>query len=221
MQRHHFVTKQIVILVLGVFLSACSPSTDPSPQNVPAVSTSSTIKATQVATSPVTQAITTSSPIPPNVPPTQTNSTIIATQVAISPVTQAIATSGLAIYRGVSSEEPSFSYGIRYDPSEWQYTDETTEYFSFPKLVHRHITDCYLQLDAGGTGAEFVTYRELADLEWSIYLINKKLLGYVVNIDNVYFLFDVGLPDEFSTIDITACQQDAEEVLDTFVVAGS
>jgi len=84
--------------------------------------------------------------------------------------------------------------------------------------MHRNLPGCVLWLRAGPVGARFITTKTLADYEWKVSQVQTNILHYSTSWDDIWFIFGLILPDDYSGGTTTPCQQTAESVISTFSI---
>lgn len=155
-------------------------------------------------------------PISPLVPRSDSNGTFSETpNRSLQPSTPD--RSDWPIYR---SEYPGdwVQFEVRYDPRVWSLVDEQTEHV---RLAHREIQKCSVRLMSYSTEVSaFYGTVHLAGIEWNLAASRKTLLHYsTLTPEQLSFIINVELPEEFSPAHKSLCQSAAEVVIDTFMVA--
>jgi hypothetical protein len=178
-----------VILLLVFTLGSCRQLTNTPPPTKP--TTSFAITATQILASPIVT---------------------VATSTAITLTSE---TPLLVDYQGSNPYRKNPRFDLAYNPLIWSIVgDEGTNLGN--RLLHNTIENCYLRLEAGPMGAPYVASTSLAGRDWTILQIQPQILQYFFTIDDISFIFNLVLPEEYSPTIKSVCQAQAEEVINTF-----
>ena len=70
----------------------------------------------------------------------------------------------------------------------------------------------------GALGAEQIAKVSLAWSDWTIYQVQPKYLHYSLRWEDISFIFDLYLPNEFNAGEKSLCRQEAEDILYTFEI---
>ena len=71
---------------------------------------------------------------------------------------------------------------------------------------------------AGALGAEKIATVSLAGSDWTIYQVHPKYLHHSLRREDISFIFDLYLPNEFIAGEKSLCRQEAEDILYTFEI---
>jgi hypothetical protein len=125
--------------------------------------------------------------------------------------------SPLEYYQGSNPYREYPRFELAYDSSLWSLIgDEGTNLGK--RLVHKHIADCYLRLESGPMGALSFGQISLAGREWAISQLQSRILRYSSAEADIAFIFDLTLPEEYSSTIKGVCQTQAEEIINTFQI---
>jgi hypothetical protein len=120
-------------------------------------------------------------------------------------------------YRGPSAYGPTPLFEIAYEPAAWQYVEDDGS--GRPsQLKHRSLTGCSLWLRAGPVGSTAVASVYLAGVEWKIAQVDENIIQYVLPQDQFAWIFGLILPEPYTGMANSQCQDAAERVIDTFQV---
>jgi dipeptidyl aminopeptidase/acylaminoacyl peptidase len=122
-----------------------------------------------------------------------------------------------AHYRGPNPYRSTPSFDVQYDQAVWEYVEDGIS-GRRSQLVHRDLPGCVLWLQAGPVGARLVTTTTLADYEWKVSQVQSNVLHYSTSWSDIWFIFGLTLPGDYSEGTITPCQQAAEGVISTFSI---
>lgn len=162
-------------------------------------------------------------PVRTPIPPTLTVTTVHAvTSTVSSMITPTLIPlppelSLLEYYQGSNPYREYPRFELAYDSSLWSLIgDEGTNLGK--RLVHRRIADCYLRLESGPMGALSFGQISLAGREWAISQLQSRILRYSSAEADIAFIFDLTLPEEYSSTIKGVCQTQAEEIINTFQI---
>jgi hypothetical protein len=123
----------------------------------------------------------------------------------------------MASYRGPNPYRPTPMYEVTYDPAVWEYVaDDGSGRPS--QLKHRTMIGCTIWLRAGPVDAKEVAQVWLADRAWSLSQVQSNVIQYVAPQDGFAWIFGVLLPEPFTGMANSNCQDAAELVIGTFKV---
>jgi hypothetical protein len=108
-------------------------------------------------------------------------------------------------------------FEVWYDPQLWEF-GERQEY-NQPELVNRQEPACVLNLRGDPGARPFLGCAGLAGQRWRVFLSHDKYLSYSTTADRITYIFGIALPDSYAREQPSVCQQMAEDVIDTFVIA--
>lgn len=86
------------------------------------------------------------------------------------------------------------------------------------QLKHRSLPGCAIWLRAGPVGATEVATVWRAEREWTLSQVQSNIIQYSSAQGDITWIFGVLLPEAWSGQGNSACQDAAEQVIDTFSV---
>lgn len=86
------------------------------------------------------------------------------------------------------------------------------------QLKHRSLLGCAIWLRPGPVDATQVAAMWRAEREWSLSLVQPNILQYATGQGDAGWIVGVLLPEAWSGLGNSACQDASEQVIDTFTV---
>lgn len=123
----------------------------------------------------------------------------------------------VAHYQGPNPYRASPSFDVAYDPTVWEFVEDDGSGRQ-DQLKHRSLPGCTIWLRAGPVGGTETATVWLAERAWTISQVQSNAIQYTAPQDDVAWVFGVLLPEAYSGMGNSTCQDAAERVLDTFRV---
>lgn len=134
-----------------------------------------------------------------------------------SPAAGVPAGAAVAHYQGPNPYRATQLFGVTYDPAVWEYVEDDGSGRQ-SQLKHRSLPGCAIWLRAGPVDATQVALVWRAEREWTLSLVQPNVLQYSAGQDDTGWIFGVLLPEPWSGLGNSTCQDAAEQVIDTFTV---
>jgi hypothetical protein len=123
----------------------------------------------------------------------------------------------VAHYQGPNPYRATPRFDVAYDAAVWDYVQDDGS--GRPsQLKHRSLPGCAIWLRAGPVGATEVATVWRAEREWTLSQVQSNIIQYSSPQGDIGWIFGVLLPDAWSGLGNSACQDAAEQVIDTFSV---
>ena len=141
----------------------------------------------------------------------------VATTEATAEVTMEPAVETVAHYQGPNPYRATPRFDIAYDTAVWEYVEDDGS-GRLSQLKHRSDPGCTIWLRAGPVGATEVATVWLAERAWTLSQVQSHVILYSAPEGDIGWNFGVLLPEEYSGMGNSSCQDAAERVIDTFKV---
>jgi hypothetical protein len=152
--------------------------------------------------------------------PAQANSPVLPTVTATaggSAVDVETAEGTMAHYQGPNSYRAIPRFDIAYDTAMWEYVEDDGSGRQ-SQLKHRSDPGCTIWLRAGAVGVTEMATVWLAERAWTIGQVQSQAILYTSPEGDISWNFGVLLPEEYSGMGNSSCQDAAERVIDTFQI---
>ncbi|MFN8468474.1 MAG: hypothetical protein U0X20_23150 [Caldilineaceae bacterium] len=123
----------------------------------------------------------------------------------------------VAHYQGPNSYRATPRFEVAYDTSVWEYVEDDGSGRQ-SQLKHRSDPGCTIWLRAGAVGTTEVATVWLAERAWMIGQVQSHFILYWAPEGDIGWIFGVLLPEEYSGMGNSNCQDAAERVIDTFTI---
>ncbi len=136
-----------------------------------------------------------------------------------SPSTVTLDPTGGAIahYQGPNPYRATPLFDIAYDSAMWEYVEDDGSGRQ-SQLKHRSLPGCAIWLQAGPVGATEVATAWMAERAWTISQVQSNIIQYSSTEGDINWIFGLLLPEPWSGMGNSTCQDAAEQVIDTFTV---
>jgi hypothetical protein len=123
----------------------------------------------------------------------------------------------VAHYQGPNPYRATPLFDVAYDTAVWEYVEDDGS--GRPsQLKHRSLPGCTIWLRAGPGDATQVATVWRAEREWTLSQVQSNIIQYSSPQGDIGWIFGVLLPEAWSGRGNSACQDAAEQVIDTFSV---
>jgi hypothetical protein len=126
-------------------------------------------------------------------------------------------TETVAHYQGPNPYRATPLFDVAYDAAVWEYVQDDG-LGRQSQLQHRSLPGCVIWLRAGPAGATQVATVWRAEREWTLSQVQSNVIQYSSPQGDIDWIFGVLLPEAWSGLGNSACQDAAEQVIDTFTV---
>jgi hypothetical protein len=123
----------------------------------------------------------------------------------------------VAHYQGPNPYRATPRFDVAYDTAVWEYVEDDGS-GRLSQLKHRSDPGCTIWLRAGPVGATEVATVWLAERAWTLAQVQSHVILYSAPEGDIGWNFGVLLPEEYSGMGNSNCQDAAERVIDTFKV---
>ena len=123
----------------------------------------------------------------------------------------------VAHYQGPNSYQATPRFDVAYDAAVWEYVEDDGSGRQ-SQLKHRTDPGCTIWLRAGAVGTTEVATVWLAERAWTIGQVQSHVILYWAPEGDIGWIFGVLLPEEYSGMGNSSCQDAAERVIDTFKI---
>ncbi len=123
----------------------------------------------------------------------------------------------VAHYQGPNSYRATPRFDVAYDTATWEYVEDDGSGRQ-SQLKHRSDPGCTVWLRAGAVGTTEVATVWLAERAWTIGQVQSHVILYTAPEGDISWNFGVLLPEAYSGMGNSSCQDAAERVIDTFKV---
>ncbi len=124
---------------------------------------------------------------------------------------------GVTHYQGPNSYRATPRFDDAYDTTVWEYVDDDGSGRQ-SQLKHRSDPGCTIWLRAGAVGATEVATVWLAERAWTIAQVQSQVILYTAPEGDISWNFGLLLPEAYSGMGNSSCQDAAERVIDTFKI---
>ena len=198
-----YLSLSIFALLLLVVMGGCVPV----PARAPAQQTATA--------APAVPAVATATSTPTAVPPPATELPPAAASPA--PLTPSPTEATVAHYQGPNPYRATPLFDVAYDPAVWEYVEDDGSGRQ-SQLQHRSLGGCTIWLRAGPVGAPEMAQVWLAGRGWTLSQVQSNIVQYSAPQGDISWIFGVLLPEPYSGMGNSSCQDAAEQVIDTFTV---
>lgn len=122
---------------------------------------------------------------------------------------------GVTHYQGPNSYRATPRFDVAYDTAVWEYVEDDGSGRQ-SQLKHRSDPGCTIWLRAGAVGATEVATVWLAERAWTIAQVQSQVILYTAPEGDISWNFGLLLPEAYSGMGNSSCQDAAERVIDTF-----
>jgi hypothetical protein len=186
-------------LLLLLAMGGCVRAPAPAELNIPVLPTA-TAAPTDAATA--------------EMPATETTEEAAAAPAAVTPEP---AGETVAHYQGPNSYRATPRFDVAYDTAVWEYVEDDGSGRQ-SQLKHRNEPGCTIWLRAGPVGATEAATVWLAERAWTLSQVQSHIIQYSAPEGDISWIFGVLLPEEYSGMGNSSCQDAAERVIDTFTI---
>lgn len=123
----------------------------------------------------------------------------------------------VAHYQGPNPYRATPRFDVAYDTAVWEYVEDDGSGRQ-SQLKHRSDPGCTIWLRAGAVGSTEVATVWLAERPWTIAQVQSHVILYWAPEGDIGWIFGVLLPEEYSGMGNSSCQDAAERVIDTFKI---
>lgn len=210
----------LLLVVLGIPIAAggCVRPPAPAEVNTAVLPTVTAVPSTEVveemAETPTVAPTETSTETPTETPTEAAAEVAAEAAAAVTPET---AEGTVAHYQGPNSYRATPRFDVAYDTSVWEYVEDDGSGRQ-SQLKHRSDQGCTIWLRAGAVGTTEVATVWLAERAWTIGQVQPQVILYTAPEGDISWNFGVLLPQEYSGMGNSSCQDAAERVLDTFKI---
>jgi hypothetical protein len=120
-------------------------------------------------------------------------------------------------YQGPNPYRATPRFDVAYDAAVWEYVEDDGSGRQ-SQLKHRSLPGCAVWLRAGPVGATEVATVWRAERAWIIAQVQSNIIQYSSAEGDINWIFGLLLPEAWSGLGNSACQDAAEQVIDTFAV---
>ena len=120
-------------------------------------------------------------------------------------------------YQGPNPYRTTPRFDVAYDTAVWEYVEDDGS-GRLSQLKHRSDPGCTIWLRAGPVGATEVANVWLAERAWTLSQVQSHVILYSAPEGDIGWNFGVLLPEEYSGMGNSSCQDAAERVIDTFKI---
>jgi hypothetical protein len=123
----------------------------------------------------------------------------------------------VAHYQGPNPYRAAPRFDVAYDTAVWEYVEDDGSGRQ-SQLKHRSLPGCVIWLRAGPVDATEVATVWRAERAWTLSQVESNVIQYSSPQGDIGWIFGVLLPEAWSGLGNSACQDAAEQVIDTFSV---
>jgi hypothetical protein len=123
----------------------------------------------------------------------------------------------VAHYQGPNPYRATPRFDVAYDTAVWEYVEDDGSGRQ-SQLKHRSDPGCTIWLRAGAVGVKEMATVWLAERAWTIGQVQAQTILYTSPEGDISWNFGVLLPEEYSGMGNSSCQDAAERVIDTFKI---
>jgi hypothetical protein len=120
-------------------------------------------------------------------------------------------------YQGPNPYRATPLFDVAYDTAVWEYVEDDGSGRQ-SQLKHRSLPGCAIWLRAAAVDATEVATVWRAEREWTLSQVQSNVIQYSSPQGDIGWIFGVLLPEAWSGQGNSACQDAAEQVIDTFTV---
>jgi hypothetical protein len=134
-----------------------------------------------------------------------------------APIVPASTGETVAHYQGPNPYRATPRFDVVYDTSIWEYVEDDGS--GRPsQLKHRSLPGCTIWLRAGPVDAPEMATVWLAERAWTLSQVQSHVILYSAPEGDIGWVFGVLLPEAYSGLGNSECQDAAQQVIDTFTV---
>lgn len=207
----------VLALLLPMAVGGCVRAPAPAEPNIPVLPTATSAPdgsaletATPSDTAPPAEAVEVTA---------EMNAEMTAEETAASPapVSPVPVETTMVHYQGPNSYRATPRFDVAYDTAVWEYVEEDGSGRQ-SQLKHRSDPGCTIWLRAGAVGAVEVATVWLAERAWAIAQVQSQVILYTAPEGDISWNFGLLLPEAYSGMGNSSCQDAAERVIDTFKI---